>query len=634
MAAGRALTAGLLALLLLFATGCAGRGAQETGLPGEETAEQAAVPGIDYEVVFEGEGEALPDRLQSLLAEVSKSRQLTERPPSSELILRRRAEADLPNLAQAMRSLGYYDGTIDFAIRAVRPQPPAQGPAALLAPIERLTTGAATQLVFEVRPGPQYRLSRVEIVVEGEAPGYRAPTIEELGLALGEPAASQPILDAEQTLLRLARKEGRPLARLGERRAVVEHPTRSMEVTFAIAPGPVAPFGRITFAGDEGVREAFLLRRLPFKTGDPFDPDLLEKGRNDLSQTNLFSTVLIHTPDALDAEGRLPVTYEVRVRAQRSVGAGIGYQTDLGPNAHAFWEHRNLFHEGERLRVDATASPVRQELVTSFAKPDFLIRDLRLLAEADLRHEDTDAYESRSAQTGVGVEYPLTEHLLGSLGIAYRYVEITDDQGRQIFGLVSFPGQLNWDLSNNLLDPSTGWRLSLAGTPFFDTLGAGTRFFRSRITHTRYFPLLAEHRLVLALRGSLGSIVGASREEIPADERLYSGGGGSVRGVGFQLAGPLDSHDNPLGGRSLAEFSTEFRTRFSETIGAVAFLDGGTVYTATVPDFSEPLRLGAGVGLRYITAIGPIRFDIGVPLNRRDGVDDAYQFYISIGQAF
>ncbi|HET6467002.1 MAG TPA: BamA/TamA family outer membrane protein, partial [Geminicoccaceae bacterium] len=140
--------------------------------------------------------------------------------------------------------------------------------------------------------------------------------------------------------------------------------------------------------------------------------------------------------------------------------------------------------------------------------------------------------------------------------------------------------------------------------------------------------------LVLALRGSAASMFGASREEIPADERLYAGGGGSVRGVGFQLAGPLDDNNDPLGGRSLVELGTEFRGRFTETIGGVVFLDAGTVYESTLPDFSRALRLGTGVGLRYITAIGPIRFDVGFPLDRRSGVDDAYQFYISIGQAY
>ena len=99
---------------------------------------------------------------------------------------------------------------------------------------------------------------------------------------------------------------------------------------------------------------------------------------------------------------------------------------------------------------------------------------------------------------------------------------------------------------------------------------------------------------MLALRGSLGSLVGTSREEVPADERFYAGGGGSVRGIQYQLAGPLDDDDKPEGGRSLIELSTELRLRITDSFGAVAFLDGGTVASSSLP---EPGR-GAALGLR------------------------------------
>jgi translocation and assembly module TamA len=132
----------------------------------------------------------------------------------------------------------------------------------------------------------------------------------------------------------------------------------------------------------------------------------------------------------------------------------------------------------------------------------------------------------------------------------------------------------------------------------------------------------------------VGSALGVSREEIPADERFYAGGGGSVRGIPYQLAGPLDEDDDPLGGRSLLEVGAEIRYNFTESLGAVLFLDGGTVYSSAYPDFSEELLWGAGPGLRYYTPIGPLRLDVGVPLQPREGVDDLFQLYISIGQAF
>ena len=107
-----------------------------------------------------------------------------------------------------------------------------------------------------------------------------------------------------------------------------------------------------------------------------------------------------------------------------------------------------------------------------------------------------------------------------------------------------------------------------------------------------------------------------------------------MRGITYQLAGPLDDDDKPEGGRSLIELSTELRFRITESFGAVAFLDAGTVSSSSLPSLDEELHWGFGPGLRYFTPIGPLRLDVGFPLSRRDGVDDLFQLYLSIGQAF
>ncbi|MGH8571544.1 MAG: BamA/TamA family outer membrane protein, partial [Gammaproteobacteria bacterium] len=170
--------------------------------------------------------------------------------------------------------------------------------------------------------------------------------------------------------------------------------------------------------------------------------------------------------------------------------------------------------------------------------------------------------------------------------------------------------------------------------PYTDTLNAGASFLKTQLTATTYVRLTDSAKYILALRGNLGSIAGTSRDDIPADERFYSGGGGSIRGYGYQLAGPLDDQDDPVGGRSLIELSGELRYRMTEAIGLVYFIDGGTVAENSLPSFEEDLFIGTGAGLRYITPIGPLRLDVGVPVNRRSGVDDIVQIYVSIGQAY
>ena len=141
-------------------------------------------------------------------------------------------------------------------------------------------------------------------------------------------------------------------------------------------------------------------------------------------------------------------------------------------------------------------------------------------------------------------------------------------------------------------------------------------------------------RSVLAGRASFGTIPGGTADNIPFDKLFYAGGGGSVRGFAYQSAGPRDAFNNPLGGASVVEGSVEFRQRIGKSFGAVAFVDAGSAYTDTMPNFSQfAPRIGTGAGVRYYTDFGPARLDVGVPLNKRDG-DAPFGIYVSIGQAF
>jgi translocation and assembly module TamA len=126
---------------------------------------------------------------------------------------------------------------------------------------------------------------------------------------------------------------------------------------------------------------------------------------------------------------------------------------------------------------------------------------------------------------------------------------------------------------------------------------------------------------------------GAERDEIPADIRFYAGGGGSIRGYAYQSVGPTQNNE-PIGGRSLITMSAELRIKITEKMGLVAFVDGGSAFESAFPDFEETLQWGGGLGFRYFTAIGPLRLDVGIPINRRAGIDDSFQIYVSIGQAF
>ncbi|MFO1075311.1 MAG: BamA/TamA family outer membrane protein, partial [Geminicoccaceae bacterium] len=501
--------------------------------------------------------------------------------------------------------------------------------------LEQAYSAPQVILAFQVVPGERYRLDQLKVELEDDPDGYAAPSLADLGLVTGEPARTQVVLDAEQRLLRGAREAGFALAALGERDAVVDHATRTMDVTLVLKPGPRASFGQVTFTGGEGIDQAFLRGRVPMSEGERYTPAPLDKGQRNLFDTNLFSTIIVRPADKLTEDGKLDVAYELRQRPARSIGAGVSYQTDLGVSTRLFWEHRNVLGAGERFRTQADVSMSQQSLVSTLTKPDFLRPRQSLIIDSTLKREDVEAYKALSAGAGVAVERELTDKLTGSLGVAFRYADIEAQQEpRESFALLSLPGRLRWDRANDRFSPTAGGITLLTAEPFVDLLDTQRRFFKTRLTQTQYVGLTTSPQTVLALRGSLGSIFGVSRDQVPADERFYSGGGGSIRGIGFEMAGPLDDKDKPRGGRSVAEGSVELRLKLSNDLGAVLFLDGGTVFDSTLPTGGERVLFGAGPGLRYYTPIGPVRLDVGFPLNPREGVDDGFQLYISIGQAF
>jgi translocation and assembly module TamA len=599
-------------VLLVVADAERGRSQTDPG-PSPPSAQPAqGAQDLRYVVAIKGVDDAA---LQALLQQVSETQRLIDRPPPSLARLRRRAQDDRPRLLEVLRSEGYYDGQVEVALNSD------------VKPIE---------VTFRIELGSLYRFGSISIETEPPESRLVVPSPGEIGLRPGEPATARTVLDGEQSLLDRVRAQGFILAEPGSRRAVVDRDTKRMDLTLRVRPGPLSRFGPVTIEGVSTVDQDFVANRLDWRQGELITPTRLTEARDSLRETGLFTSVQIDIADTPDAQGQLPVTIDLIERKHRSFGLGVRYRTDEGPGGNISWEHRNMFGQGEQVKVEADGSFIGASLIAAFRKPDFGQRDQALLADVRLAYDDTDAFKSRSVRTRVGLERRFAERTIGALGISFLGQEVEDkavDEGTQSFGLLSLPARFEWDRSDNLLDPSKGGRLRLENEPFVDVIGNGLAFNKSRVDYAHYLKVLDEPQIVLAGRTALGAMVGEPRSAIPANLRFYAGGGGSVRGFGYQLAGDLNDDDEPIGGRSLFELSGEVRVRITETIGAVAFVDSGTVYSASVPNFSETLRVGAGPGLRYFSPIGPLRLDVGFPLNPRKS-DDTWQLYISIGQAF
>ena len=571
--------------------------------------------GIIYQVNFEGVVNGHMERDLRLLSTTVIRK---DQPPPTLGLLRARVERDIPELVLALRSLGYYGATIEGEI------------------LDELDP---VKVIFHVHTGNMYIIRSVEI----EKPEddlellEHVPSPVDLDLTPGMPADARKILDAEAALERTMKARGYPFARVQNTRVVVDHRTEDVSVTFPLVPGPSAIFGRTEIEGLATVAPDYVNVRIPWQEGDRYNEDLLIEYRQTLSDLRLFSLIRITRAQALEEDGSLPITVELTERLPRTVRAGISYKTDEGFGATASWEHRNLWGYGERLKTAVVISEITQSLEGAFDKPDFLRLEQNLSAYGRIAQDETDAYKSQNFETLLLLNRKLAKGLTVSAGPGFRVSQVDDKSlgsRTREFALLSFPAQMEWDHSDDLLDPTRGGRLKVQLTPYMNTLDTDISFLRSFISYSHYLPLLESPSLLLAGRAALGSISGTSRDAMPPDIRFYAGGGGSIRGYPFQSVSPLDPENVPDGGRSLIEFSAELRWKITETLGLVTFLDGGGAFEPAYPDFSTALRYGAGAGVRYYTPIGPLRLDVAVPLNRRPDIDSAVQVYLSIGQAF
>jgi translocation and assembly module TamA len=565
---------------------------------------------LSYEVEIRGVEDG---KLKNLLDEVSNTVQMKARPPASLGLLEVRMKQDLPRLKEVLSSQGFYGGEVSGELDSA---------------------SAPVRVVFNVNAGPPYHLESVTVGLSEEERETQVtlPGPSDMGLPLGKVAFSKPIVDADAKIDAMLRNQGHAFARVTDRKVWVDHMTRSVRVAYTVYLGPAVEFGDTRVNGLETVSEDYVLRRVPWKTGDRFATDLMGEAQRRIVETGLFGLVRVSHGVSLDEKMRLPIAIEVKERKHRTVKAGVSYNSDFGPGGKAGWEHRNLLGGAERLNFSYEATGISHQGEAGFRKPDFLRVDQALIYSGVLKTEQPDAYRSRSLDAVSQVERLFSRQLSGAIGVGARISEVQqfgEDQRTELFYV---PSRLDWKTTDRPLDPGRGGWLALELAPYQDYGREDLRFFKAYGRYSRYVRLL-DPFVLLALKGVVGTIGGANRDDIPADLRFYAGGGGSIRGYPYQKVGPLEEGE-PKGGRSLVEVSAEVRFKLTEKIGLVTFLDGGNAFSSSFPDPGETLRWGIGAGIRYFTPVGPLRLDVGTPLDRREGIDDPFQLYISLGHAF
>jgi len=534
-----------------------------------------------------------------------------------------RADEDVKLLEKLLRAQGYFDARVDAAVTPVTGDP------------------ARLNVVLTATPGTRYRLTTITLTGPATVPPLLARSA--LKLDPGASIVAADIESAEANIKLRLPEQGYPFVTLGPRDIVLDDVTHGGGYTLPVAPGVRSRFAGIRLDGEPvlSARHVGVIAR--FKSGELYDNRKVDDLRRALVATSLYSSVTIEpvATAAVDADGTAPVDLLIKGGRgpKRTLSGSTGYATGEGIKLQGSYIDRNRFPPEGALGYDVIAGNQLQSVAATFRRSNAGQRDRSFQIGLTAANEDFAAYNAKTITLAASLSRVSTpiwqKRWTWSAGVELdasreRDFDIARTTSRaRLYGIAALPLQLGFDSSDNLLDPTRGFRVTVRNSPEVSYQRRVFGYDRSQIEGSAYHRI--GHDIVLAGRIRTAEIVGASTAEIAPTRRIYAGGGGSVRGFGYQELGPKDANNAPVGGRSSVEFAGEVRYRF-DNFGIVPFLDGGQVYDASLPKLTG-LRYGAGIGARYYTNFGPLRFDVATPIARRKG-EDPVTIYVSIGQAF
>jgi translocation and assembly module TamA len=571
-----------------------------------------------------GADKNLKDRLESAAALITDK----DKPVSGDLGVIIKAREDRDRLIAVLYEEARYGGTVHIAVAGTDID--------RLPPNPTFDHSKPVPVTVSIDPGPLFKLGSIRF--DGDLKG-RNP--EDYDLVPGGEAGSRLILKAGEKLLVDLKDEGRPLAKLTERKVTADHRTNTLDVVLGAVGGPVAPFGAVTVKGSRTVDPDFVKRYSRLDKGGQYSPKQLKKANDRLRELGVFSSVTIHESEKLSPDGSLPLMIELSDGKQRYFGVGAEYSSLDGAGLQGYWGHRNLFGQAESLRIEGKVSGIGATTDVStydysagiiFTKPGAFVPEATFESRLEAKSETPDVYDAQTVVYSAGLAYELNETDKIKGGGEIAWINTDDAFGKNQYLTFSIPVAFERDTRDNKLDPTEGYYATLSAKPSYEFLD-GTIFSSFEGAISGYLGFGEENGVVLAGKLSAGTLVGGDGlETIPATRRFFAGGGGSIRGYTYREVSPYNGDDEATGGRSYAVGSFEVRVKVSENIGIVPFIDVGTVSTGIMPDFSD-IRAGAGIGVRYATPFGPLRLDFAVPLQRYDG-GSQYGIYAGIGQAF
>ncbi|MBY6129368.1 BamA/TamA family outer membrane protein [Qipengyuania aquimaris] len=549
----------------------------------------------------------------------------------AQLVARAREDEEL--LGNLLRVYGYYDGQVIRSIGALQPGDEA--------------ASETPTVRFDVIPGNRYRFGAIDLGNLDQAPDYEDLRAS-FGITSGDFLQSDTIVQEQFALDRRLGETGYAFAEINEPSLLIDHEREEGDLTLEVEPGGKYVFGEVVSSDPKFLSGKHLGMIARFEPGETYQRSLSMDLRRAVTATGLVSSVSVTPREVTPPQGNQPGVVDMDVELERAklrtISGAIGYGSEEGIRVQASWEHRNLFPPEGLLRVRGIIGTREQLAGVTFRRNNFGGRDQVLTIDAYASAQDTVAYDANTVAVTGSYERLSTLLFQKPLSWSVGALVLASDERNRVIGGVPRPrqtylvgavfGRATIDTTDSLLDPTQGFRVTGFLAPSTARTAGEQFYYLPNQVDASYYQSVSSG-VIAAGRVRYSSIIGAPLFAIAPSRRLYAGGGASVRGYGYQAIGPKNDFGEPTGGRSLVEASVEARIEtgfFDGAVSVVPFFDLGAVSIEETPDFRF-VKYGAGVGLRYDTGFGPIRVDVGVPLNP-DPDDAPVGVYVSLGQAF
>jgi len=518
-----------------------------------------------------------------------------------------RFAGQVPDLVRtALEPFGYYQARIQSSLEEPRP--------------------GNWLLKVAVEPSQPVRVSevRVEVTGPGAARGALRRLVEAFPLKEGDILLHQPYEDSKRELLGRAMSLGYLDAAFSRHEIRIDAERRGAAINLVLETGPRYYFGEVSFEGAEDYPRPFLRRYLTFEPGDAYSQHSIGQSQINLLNSDRFRDVRFQPDREQEREGRIPLTVQLEQSPSRRLRPGIGYGTDTGARMSLTYKDLNVWDRGHEWSAELNLAEKTQLVGVAYLWPDPYSLQSLTAFRAGLEHKDVANVESSKVSAEVERVREFGRGRKGSVFLNFFQENFTIGEQEDSFRMI-LPGvRFSQRGYRDMVRPRGGYHYALEARGGFPWLGSDTGVLQLLASGNTLVALPARWSLFARLDTAF-SLQEEGLKALPASLRFFAGGDRSVRGYGYQTLGPRDSAGDVVGGRHLLVGSLELERAFGVNWGVAGFFDAGNAFNS----FSNfDLAMGAGLGLRYYTPVGPIRLDVARQI---DADDPSFRLHFSIG---